>query len=353
MFAEYKNAGILDLPIETSVVLQHPIVYYRNKINHPQTFESVNDLFDSHGVSFNTLFQQLFQKFTEKKIFALEQLASTPRLSLMVQSSLGAQRFADYALSIRTSSGEVKLLVDYKYIDGDVSISAEEINRAVGLLDDYNLHTGEGSYYLSIIFYKQNRGWDESTLATSARYQIEKTRRDLAGKINYVILSMQNFEQLTQFLQAAIGSLSPYSLIPKIAQNKQTGENKREKELSAADQELASRPKGKRGGDPANNDRQVLATVGPTDRSNWYRVHLLVTSLSDDNPLTGKVTFHFPPSFSPDIYTVVARDGIAEVADLECMKAFSVGVSCDNNTTVLELDLNTLPDLPDGFKGRS
>jgi hypothetical protein len=41
---------------------------------------------------------------------------------------------------------------------------------------------------------------------------------------------------------------------------------------------------------------------------------------------------------------------VAEITDLSAFEAFTVGATCDNNTVMLELDLNTLPDAPKGFK---
>lgn len=149
-------------------------------------------------------------------------------------------------------------------------------------------------------------------------------------------------------LSETIKSLSPYSLIPVLDENKAGWMRK----AALSDQfitDVEDTQKGKWGEKSVGNGRKLSAFVQSTERTNWFIVHLKVQSLMSDQPLTGKVTFHLPNAFRPDRFTVFSKNGIADLQGLFCSGPFTVGVSCDNNTTKLELDLTTLPDTPKTF----
>ena len=109
--------------------------------------------------------------------------------------------------------------------------------------------------------------------------------------------------------------------------------------------------KGKWGGKSEVDGRKLSAKVvkSKTDED-WYFIDLKVESTLKDKPLTGQVTFYLHDSFRPDRYTIKVKNGIAEVKELGAYEAFTVGASCDNNTTKLELDLNKAPGVPAGFR---
>ena len=94
--------------------------------------------------------------------------------------------------------------------------------------------------------------------------------------------------------------------------------------------------KGRWGGAPSANDRELSATVTPIN-SDWFDIRLTVKA-TGDKPLTGDVTFFLHPTFRPDYRRVPVIDGVA-ILDLRGWGAFTVGAMCDNGLTRLELDL--------------
>jgi hypothetical protein len=73
--------------------------------------------------------------------------------------------------------------------------------------------------------------------------------------------------------------------------------------------------------------------------------------LKSKKPLTGVVTFHLHPTFKKTVAPVLAKENKAEL-ELVAWGAFTVGVSCDDGGTELELDLATIPDAPATFRTR-
>ncbi|MEA2205452.1 MAG: hypothetical protein QOE77_2228 [Blastocatellia bacterium] len=107
--------------------------------------------------------------------------------------------------------------------------------------------------------------------------------------------------------------------------------------------------KGQWGGRAERNGRVLSAKVSQ-DEKNWFYVQLKVASANPSKkPLTGQVTFHLHPTFSPDKVTVEVINGIAEY-DLYSYGAFTVGAVAENGKTRLELDLAALPEAPKRFK---
>jgi hypothetical protein len=111
--------------------------------------------------------------------------------------------------------------------------------------------------------------------------------------------------------------------------------------------------KGRWGGQPTDNGRELRATVRPAeddlDRI-WFDVDLEVRSTDPVNrPLVGVVTFFLHPSFSPDVRTATPVDNAA-VLTLRSLGAFTVGAVADDGATRLELDLAELPSAPEAFR---
>jgi hypothetical protein len=65
--------------------------------------------------------------------------------------------------------------------------------------------------------------------------------------------------------------------------------------------------------------------------------------------LAGEAIFHLHPTFHNHVRKVKVKDGKAQL-DLLAYGSFTVGVSCDNGNTQLELDLAELPQVPKVFR---
>jgi hypothetical protein len=112
--------------------------------------------------------------------------------------------------------------------------------------------------------------------------------------------------------------------------------------------------KGRFGGSPVNNDRELTAEISPIPgRAGLYLIHLAVKSLHPDtNPLKGAVQFFLHPSFNDQTPVVtVGPNGTAEL-NLKAWGAFTVGAVADDGATKLELDLSQIPSAPADFKSR-
>jgi len=108
--------------------------------------------------------------------------------------------------------------------------------------------------------------------------------------------------------------------------------------------------KGKWGGKPVSNGRQLLATV--TDSllvTSFFNIHLTVCSLDKNKPLEGEVVFYLHPTFHNPVRKIKVKEGKAQL-DLLSYGSFTVGVSCDDGNTLLELDLAELPKVSKRFK---
>jgi hypothetical protein len=90
--------------------------------------------------------------------------------------------------------------------------------------------------------------------------------------------------------------------------------------------------------------------VERTDDPYWFRVELEVASTDAAAPLTGPVTFHLHPTFSPDEQAVAPADGVARLR-LTSYGAFTVGAETADGTR-LELCLASIPDAPIEFRMR-
>jgi hypothetical protein len=100
--------------------------------------------------------------------------------------------------------------------------------------------------------------------------------------------------------------------------------------------------KGRWGGSPAANSRELSAkvTVIP-DTVKEYAVLLTVASINPGNPLKGFVVFHLPdyfPNPDPKIFVIGGEASLK----LRCKAPFIVGAQSDGGLTSLELDLATV-----------
>lgn len=119
---------------------------------------------------------------------------------------------------------------------------------------------------------------------------------------------------------------------------------------STATLDPADPQKGRWGGQSTNNSRRLSATVDPIS-SDFFRITLTVDSTSANEPLTGDVTFHLHPVFSPQERNVPVVNGRAEL-QLLGWGAFTVGAVADHGITRLEIDLAEDTRFPKVFRER-
>ncbi len=100
------------------------------------------------------------------------------------------------------------------------------------------------------------------------------------------------------------------------------------------------------------NHRRLDATVTKSDDSGTpYLVELRVRSTDPRSyPLRGNVQFFLHPTFSNDRPVVTVGPSGAARLTLRAWGAFTVGAVADDGKTRLELDLQNLPDAPQGFR---
>jgi hypothetical protein len=77
----------------------------------------------------------------------------------------------------------------------------------------------------------------------------------------------------------------------------------------------------------------------------------LLRSFDDHLHQLGAVEFHLPPTFPESVRRVEAHEGRA-VLTVAAWGAFTIGVSCDDGRTTLELDLSQDANFPPLFRER-
>jgi hypothetical protein len=110
--------------------------------------------------------------------------------------------------------------------------------------------------------------------------------------------------------------------------------------------------KGQWGGQAIVNGRRLrVVKTGGSRKKGLIYFDLVVDSLRAFPELTGDVVFHLHPTFDDPVVVEPAVDGRARL-ETEAYGAFTVGVSCDNGATKLELDLAQVKTLPEWFRRR-
>lgn len=108
--------------------------------------------------------------------------------------------------------------------------------------------------------------------------------------------------------------------------------------------------KGSFGGQAVVGGYQLQAEVTQlTEGGSKYGVRLTVSPLPGGPPLNGPVRFYLHPTFATAEHDVAPVDGVAELK-IVAQEAFTVGAQTSEGVR-LELDLNDLPGVPEGFKG--
>ena len=353
LFRKYQEKQILDFPDTENVAFTQTLSEFYQLGTESSRFNLYLELFKKDQITIRNLFDKLFAYFTRQTLANHFQIISLTENSITDTAPAACFQLR---FSLSGPGSDYDLLVNYTYINGPVSITDDQISQSIRLLDDHILLMGTGCYYTYIIFYNSHTGFNAIEEEVNANYQLETRRPDLRGKISFQIISIVSFDLLdTNIGKLKAGIISykpkPVSTKPKnFTKKKRPAVNADPVSSGASFVDPDDPRKGNFGGEPIRNNRKLDALVTPdTDSGGWYSIRLWVESITPGAPLDGKVTFYLHPTFSPDGVTVIAEKGIAEIKDLPSYEAFTVGATCDNNSTKLELDLNTLPNLPEGF----
>ncbi|MDB5584442.1 MAG: hypothetical protein JWR80_9618 [Bradyrhizobium sp.] len=102
----------------------------------------------------------------------------------------------------------------------------------------------------------------------------------------------------------------------------------------------------------ANNRRLRVQKTGESSGKSWIQFNLIVEATTQSLPLEGEVVFHLHPTFHQSVRPIKAQGGKAMIEDCKAYGAFTVGASCDDGDTKLELDLASVRSLPSWFRRR-
>jgi hypothetical protein len=111
--------------------------------------------------------------------------------------------------------------------------------------------------------------------------------------------------------------------------------------------------KGMFGGSPERNGRVLtVENIDIIEDDAYLGFTLVVKPTEGAPPVKGKVRFRLHPTFAPDDYEEVAKNGAVRSRIPAAYGAFTVGVTADNGQTQLELDLSELDVFPTWFRER-
>ncbi|GAB3307611.1 hypothetical protein [Hymenobacter tenuis] len=99
--------------------------------------------------------------------------------------------------------------------------------------------------------------------------------------------------------------------------------------------------KGKWGGHPSANGRELSAEFLKGTHPGEYQVKLMVMA-TNDKPLHEAVRFHLPPTFRNPDPVIAAVNNAAQLYLSSVSRPFTIGAETDGGTTRLELDLTPL-----------
>ena len=110
--------------------------------------------------------------------------------------------------------------------------------------------------------------------------------------------------------------------------------------------------KGRWGGSPISNNRKITAEVSTSSIPSLYKVKIKVSSV-DGSLINRPVAIILHDSFEPMIRILDANAKSEVFIQVIAYEAFTIGAICDAESldkfTRLELDLNMMPNLPQGF----
>jgi|GEM_PF-2543437 len=341
LLQRFHEMGFIKYNGDYTALFEKPVRFYYENRGDNDLFKNIYKHLEKDSVYILHLIDQLIEHYTLRKMNDI--VGSIENVEMIGFLKNERSNISQFRLNKTNSNKSFSLLMDYKFVYGEVEVGSEEITRIINILDDFNLSEDTGNYFISIIFYLSHQGKDAEKINLSATLALETARKDLKDRVFFLIINVGSYLRLQSQLREVRPKLKPYS--PKPIYRSRVPNKKSIKYVKDNLQ------KGKWGGLSKANGRVLSAHVDrDSEDKDWYYVNLKVTSTEPEtNPLTGKVTFHLHPEFSPSQFTVLVKNGLAELRDLRSHEAFTVGASADNNTTKLELDLNGLTNLPDGF----
>lgn len=93
-----------------------------------------------------------------------------------------------------------------------------------------------------------------------------------------------------------------------------------------------------------------LPTRSDESNEDDYIITLTVKPVQPNTPLTGDVYFFLHDSFYEEYIKIVNPENNMAVHEFNSFEAFTVAAVLNNGAVKLELDLNSLPDIPEGYK---
>ncbi len=336
-----------------SPALEMDYFFYVTHKSDNKLFEEIKQVLNVNNFRFGSAYSALLDQHVNNclgEVFLEETLVEGKK-----GLSTSERQYANYKILKKDiNDNNVALFCRFQYIVGKAKISGEEITRAIEFLQDMNMESQRGNYLIHIIF-QSDIGNDYQLNELNAAIETRKVREDLSNRIFYIVLPRISFSNLKNELNKIIPKIILYNVKPKLNESEaklRSRKNKRisiESNLGFFDPEDPN--KGKFGGESSSNERILCATVvESTSLAGLYNLDLAIQSTNAEKPVIGKAIFYLHPTFNPDQISVLAQNGKAELKGLLSYEAFTVGAACDNNSTRLELDLNTLENAPNGFK---
>lgn len=344
---------ILQLQNLNDIHFDKDFEFYRTRRDENGLFKSLED--SLHAIKFK--FSPTYYKLLEQHVQYTLQSVFKKANSFFNYNGLtvSEKEFAQYKiLNEDQDFKKVTVFCRYQYIEGIAKISSEEIGRAIDFLDEMNIESQQGNYLLVIIF-QSNNASDNKMQELNAAVELKRIRPEFTSKIFYIILSRSSFGILETEIKSIQERIVAYTILPELNQNEAISKSRKYKIHSSANNQNTFDPddpnKGRFGGDHERQDRVLSADVTESKlKEGWYNLDLTLRSTNSKNPLTGKVIFYLHPTFTPDKVVIIAKNGKAELKNLLCYEAFTVGAVCNNNSIRLELDLNNQQNVPEKFR---
>jgi uncharacterized protein YdcH (DUF465 family) len=333
-FMEYFNSvkAVSFVPIHEKFLI--------DSINQPYLIEGEDRLKNFReqlrGYSINPL---LFQRqITE---YAIKQ-----EFNSRLKENYTEQFIAGFDVAfVSRNSENPDLLIDFRHSESSES-DTSDLEGMVEKLSNYNLLTKKGNYVLiAETFFNMNTAIDSSLQIHDFNALVESLNPAYYEKIAYYPIPVVNeIDSLYSLMRTITLKLKPYKEFSITA----TIEEKKKTIGSIKGYDYEDPQRFLWGQEPENNDRRLTAKVVPIGKDNIKFSIILEVQGSPQKPIRGFVYFAVHPTFPEEIYKVLAKNNSASI-QLDGYEAFTVGAICDEGKTELELNLNTLTDIPKEF----
>jgi hypothetical protein len=247
---------------------------------------------------------------------------------------------------ISRNSTEPDMLIDFRHSELSES-DRSDIEKIIEKLSDYNLLSKKGNTILIIeTFFNPDSKINQDLLIQDFNSLIEKLNPSYYGKIAYYpVPNRIEKDTLEKLAEKCINNLSPYrefAIFDRVEE--------KQKMIRSLPNFDAEDPQRFLWGEKSEiENRKLTATVAPIGKeSKKFNITLTVRG-SEKKSLRGFVYFLVHPSFPEEIYKILAKNNSA-ILHLDGYEAFTTGAVCDDGATELELNLNNVEGIPDGFR---